>query len=119
MPVFIDKPTEIKAHGNIPKIIREYIGRVNSKTSPVSIAQMKSPAGWTEPGQRPEFDEYTVVLKGELHVDFESAKYIVKEGQAIIAKAGEWVRYSSPGRGAEYFAVCLPAFASDTVNRDK
>ena len=119
MPVFIDKPAEIKAAGNVPKIILEYVGRVNSATADVSIAHMKSPAGWSEPGQRPEFDEYTVVLKGTLRVKFENGEKEVRAGQAVIASAGEWVQYSSPDEGgAEYIAVCMPAFSPSTVHRD-
>ena len=119
MAIFISKPTLIKAAGNKPKIIKEFIGRVNSKTEKVSVAQMKSPSGWVEPGQTPEFDEYTVVLKGTLRVETKSKKFNVKAGQAIITSAGEWVRYSSPIKGgAEYIAVCLPAFSPVTVHRD-
>jgi mannose-6-phosphate isomerase-like protein (cupin superfamily) len=119
MPILINKPTEIKAAGNKPKIIREYIGRINSKTEAVSVAHMISPSGWEEPGQTPEFDEYTVVLKGMLRVGHRGGFLDVKAGQAVIAKKGEWVKYSSPGpEGAEYIAICLPAFSSATVHRD-
>ena len=120
MPLkFITKPTEIKAHGNIPKIIREYIGHVNSATPSVSIAHMQSPSGWQEPGQTPQFDEYTVVLKGMLRVESKSGVHEVRAGQAVIAPAGEWVKYSSPGaEGADYIAVCIPAFSPQTVRRD-
>lgn len=119
MPKLIEQPTEVKACGNIPKVIQEYVGRVNSQTSDLSIAQMKSPQGWEEPGQTPEFDEYTVVFKGTLHVKSKEGEFDVKAGQAVIAKAGEWVQYSTPGDdGAEYIAVCLPAFSPDTVHRD-
>jgi ethanolamine utilization protein EutQ len=119
MAVLITKPTVIKAAGNKPKLIREYIGRVNSKTNAVSIAHMKSPSGWVEPGQTPEFDEYTVVLKGTLRVEHRKGFLDVKAGQAVIAKKGEWIKYSSPARGgAEYIAVCLPAFSPTTVRRD-
>lgn len=120
MPKLIEKPTLIEAAGTKPKIIREYIGRVNSGTSSASIAHMSSPSGWEEPGQRPEFDEYTVVLHGALNVTSENgAELTVVAGQAVIAEAGEWVQYSTPGpEGAEYIAVCLPAFAPDTVHRD-
>ena len=120
MPTFIEKPTTIEAAGNKPKIIREYIGRVNSKTSDLSVAHMKSPSGWVEPGQRPEFDEYTLVLHGALKVKDETgAETDVRAGQAVIAHKGEWVQYSTPGPdGAEYVAVCLPAFSPDTVHRD-
>ena len=119
MPTFIPSATRIAAAGTKPKIIEEYIGGVNSKTSTVSIAHMRSPSGWVEPGQKPEFNEYTLVLKGMLRVDHEAGSIDVRAGQAIIAQAGEWVRYSSPDReGAEYVAVCLPAFSMDTVHRD-
>lgn len=115
----IESPSIIKAAGNKPKIIEEYVGKVNSKTNSVSIARMTSPSGWVEPGQRPEFDEYTVVLKGMLKVESESQTLEIKEGEAVIAKAGEWVQYSTPGaEGAEYIAVCLPAFSPDIVHRD-
>lgn len=119
MPRLIPHPTVIPAAGNKPKIIREHIGHVNSGTSAVSIAHMSSPGGWVEPGQRPEFDEYTVVLAGCLHVEFEGGAIDVEAGQAIITSAGEWVRYSTPrGEGAHYIAVCLPAFSPATVHRD-
>lgn len=120
MPTLIAKPTQIAAAGNKPKIIREYIGRVNSKTSAASVAHMSSPGGWVEPGQRPDFDEYTVVLKGALHVRAEDGReFIVEAGQAVIARAGEWVQYSTPGPdGADYIAVCVPAFSMETVHRD-
>jgi len=120
MPIKINNPTIIEAAGNRPKKIEEYIGHVNSKTSDLSIARMVSPAGWVEPGQRPEFTEYTVVLKGILRVQTISGKLDVHAGEAIIVNANEWVQYSTPGDdGAEYIAVCLPAFSPDTVNRDK
>jgi mannose-6-phosphate isomerase-like protein (cupin superfamily) len=118
MPKLIEKPTVIAAAGNKPKRIEEYIGRVNSATSALSIAKMTSPAGWIEPGQTPEFDEYTVVLKGTLRVTTKSGDLDVKAGQAVIVPAKEHVRYSTPDEGAEYIAVCLPAFSMDTVNRD-
>lgn len=119
MLTFIKSPTQIKAVGNKPKIIKEYIGRVNSKTEDTSIAHMQSPSGWVEPGQTPEFDEYTLVIKGGLHVKTGDGEFDVKPGQAVIAHQGEWVQYSTPGEeGAEYIAVCLPAFLPDTVNRD-
>lgn len=119
MPTLISKPTIIEAAGNKPKIIEEFIGLVNSKDSAVSIARMKSPSGWVEPGQTPDFDEYTVVLAGMLRVENQSGTTDVMAGQAIITRAGEWVRYSTPGpHGAEYFAICLPAFSPDTVHRD-
>jgi mannose-6-phosphate isomerase-like protein (cupin superfamily) len=118
MPRLIAEPTQIQAPGTPPKIIREYIGRVNSKTSAASVAHMKSPSGWSEPKQTPEFDEYTVVLQGTLRVEHAGGVMEVSAGQAVIAERGEWVRYSSPGKdGAEYIAVCLPAFSPDTVHR--
>ncbi len=116
----LDKPTEIKAAGNKEKIIKEFIGKVNSKTDQVSIAKMNSPEGWEEPGQAPEFDEYTVVLKGCLRAETKSKSYDIKAGQAFIAGRNEWVRYSSPYKGgAEYISVCLPAFSPDMVHRDE
>lgn len=119
MPIKIEKPTVIEAAGNKPKLIEEFFGRVNSKTEEISIAKMKSPGGWVEPGQRPEFDEYTVVLKGEIKVETETGEFFVKAGEAILTKKGEWIRYSTPGNeGAEYIAVCLPAFSPNTVHRD-
>ena len=115
----IDSPTRIKAVGTKEKLIEEFIGNVNSKTAELSIAKMTSAEGWDEPGQRPEFDEYTLVLKGTLLVETQTEKFYVSEGQAIIAYKNEWVRYSSPKEGgAQYIAVCLPAFTPDTVNRD-
>lgn len=108
------------AAGNKPKIIREFIGRVNSDTPSVSIARMQSPSGWVEPGQRPEFDEYTIVLNGLLRVEHDDGTIDVRAGQAVIARRGEWVRYSTPeGDGAEYISVCLPAFSPETVHRDE
>ncbi len=119
MPDLIANPTVIAAAGNLPKRIAEYIGRVNSATEAISIARMESPAGWLEPGQTPEFDEYTVVLNGMLRVETKSGHLDVRAGQAIIAHRGEWVRYSSPeAGGAEYIAVCVPAFSPDSVHRD-
>ncbi|MCE9545750.1 MAG: cupin [Planctomycetia bacterium] len=120
MPTFIAGPTKISAAGNVPKVIREYIGRVNSQTAEVSIAHMQSPAGWVEPGQTPEFAEYTVVLAGMLRVATPDGQIDVRAGQAVIAHPGEWVQYSSPEEGgAEYIAVCLPAFSPGTVHRDE
>ncbi len=120
MPTLISQPTRIQAAGNKPKIIDEYIGRVNSKTSAASVAQMRSPSGWVEPGQTPEFDEFTIVLKGMLRVEHKDGSLEVRAGQAVITRAGEWVRYSTPEPdGAEYIAVCLPAFSMDTVHRDQ
>ena len=119
MAIHIKSTSKIEAAGNKPKIIEEFIGRVNSETAEVSIARMKSPGGWEEPGQVPEFDEYTVVVKGYLRVETENGTFNVNEGEAIITSAHEWVRYSSPGpEGAEYIAVCLPAFSPETVHRD-
>lgn len=119
MPTLIEKPTVIQAAGNKPKLIREYVGRVNTKTGALSVAHMQSPSGWLEPGQRPEFDEYTIVLKGLLKVEHEGGSLDVRAGQGVLTRGGEWVRYSSPGaEGAEYVAVCLPAFSPETVHRD-
>jgi mannose-6-phosphate isomerase-like protein (cupin superfamily) len=120
LPKHIEKPTRITAAGNKPKLIDEYIGRVNSQTSALSVAHMRSPGGWVEPGQTPEFDEYTVVLKGMLRVNHSGGSFDVHAGQAVITHAGEWVQYSTPNdEGAEYIAVCNPAFAPDTVHRDE
>jgi mannose-6-phosphate isomerase-like protein (cupin superfamily) len=120
MPVKITSPSIITAAGNKPKKIEEFFGRVNSKTNSVSIARMTSPSGWVEPGQKPEFDEYTVVLKGQLKVKTEKETLEINAGEAIIAQKGEWIQYSTPGpEGAEYIAVCLPAFSPDTVHRDE
>lgn len=115
----IAAPTVVAAAGNKPKRIEEYAGRVNSGHHAVSVARMVSPEGWVEPGQRPEFEEITVVLRGMLHVEYEGGSLDVSAGQAVVSSPGEWVRYSSPeAGGAEYVAVCLPAFSMDTVNRD-
>ena len=119
MPTLIASPTRIEAAGNKPKVIQEFIGRVNSRHEGLSIAHMRSPSGWVEPGQRPEFEEYTLVLHGTLRVEFEGGVLDVNAGQAVVAHPGEWVRYSSPSaEGAEYIAVCVPAFAPATVHRD-
>jgi ethanolamine utilization protein EutQ len=124
MPTLLSQPTRIQSAGNKPKLIDEYIGRVNSKTSAASVAHMRSPQGWIEPGQTPEFDEFTIVLKGMIRVHFKEngkkdSSLDVHAGQAVIAHAGEWVRYSTPNDGgAEYIAVCLPAFSMETVHRD-
>lgn len=116
---FIKSPSIIKAAGNKEKIIREFFGHVNSKTTEVSIAHMTSPEGWEEPGQCPEFNEYTIVLKGKLRITTKRDEYEVSEGQGIITSGGEWVKYSTPFKGgAEYIAVCLPAFSPDKVHRD-
>lgn len=120
MVKLIERPSKIESAGNKPKIIEEFIGKVNSETHELSIAKMKSPAGWIEPGQTPEFDEYTIVLKGTLRVKTKTETFDVKKGQAVIAPKGEWIQYISPYEGgAEYIAVCLPAFSPDTVYRDK
>lgn len=119
MPTLIPTPTRIEAAGNKPKVIEEFIGRVNSSEARLSIARMKSPSGWVEPGQTPEFDEFTVVLAGCLRVTHQGGHLDVAAGQAVITRAGEWVQYSSPDpAGAEYVAVCLPAFSPATVHRD-
>ena len=120
MPTFIAQPTRVEAAGTKPKLIDEYVGRVNSATSATSVAHMRSPGGWQEPGQSPEFDEFTVVLRGTLRVEHRAGSMDVHAGQAVIAHRGEWVRYSTPQpEGAEYIAVCLPAFAIETVHRDQ
>ncbi|HXJ86987.1 MAG TPA: cupin [Candidatus Binatia bacterium] len=120
MPTLIPQPTRIEAAGNKPKIIDEYVGRVNSNTSAASVAHMRSPQGWIEPGQTPEFDEFTIVLRGMLRVEHENGILNVHAGQAVVTHAGEWVRYSTPEKdGAEYVAVCLPAFSMESVHRDE
>lgn len=119
MPTHIPGPSRVEAAGTKPKIIEEYVGRVNSDNSQVSVAHMRSPRGWTEPGQRPEFEEFTVVLRGMLRVTHEAGELDVKAGEAVIAHRGEWVQYSSPNaEGAEYIAVCMPAFAPEIAHRD-
>ena len=119
MPVLVPAPAVIASAGNKPKVIEEYVGRVNSGHSALSVARMRSPSGWREPGQRPDFEEVTVVLAGMLKVEHEGGALEVRAGQAVVARPGEWVRYSSPEPGgAEYVAVCLPAFAPATVHRD-
>lgn len=118
MPKLIEKPTIVKAVGNTPKLIEEYAGRVNSGHEALSVARMKSPSGWKEPGQRPEFLELTIVLSGMLRVEHEGGALDVQAGQAVVAEPGEWVRYSTPD-GAEYIAVCMPAFSPDAVHRDE
>ena len=119
MPTLVASPTRIEAAGIKPKLIDEYIGRVNSRQEALSIAHMRSPAGWVEPGQTPEFDEYTVVWAGLLRVEHRGGVLDVRAGQAVLTRAGEWVRYSTPEPdGAEYVAVCLPAFAPDAAHRD-
>ena len=119
MPQLIEAPTFVEAAGTPPKTIREYVGQVTTGEPRLSVAHMTSPSGWAEPGQRPEFDEFTVVLRGLLVVEHEAGRLEVHAGQAVHTTAGEWVRYSTPGPdGADYIAVCLPAFAPDTVHRD-
>ena len=119
MALLIQRPTIVQSAGNKPKVIEEFFGRVNTGTNAVSVARMKSPGGWVEPGQTPEFDEYTVVLRGTLRVRTREGSIDVHAGEGIIATKGEWVQYSTPGPdGAEYIAVCLPAFSLDTVHRD-
>jgi len=119
MTVKIERPTVIQAAGTKPKLIEEFVGLVNSRTAQISLARMQSPSGWIEPGQTPEFDEYTLVLRGMLRVETKTAVYDVHAGEAIITSRGEWIRYSSPGAdGADYIAVCLPAFSPNTVHRD-
>jgi mannose-6-phosphate isomerase-like protein (cupin superfamily) len=120
MPELIEKPSRVTAAGEPPKLIDEYVGRVNTRETRLSVAHMRSPSGWAEPGQRPEFDEFTLVLAGSLTVEHENGTLEVAAGQAVQTRAGEWVRYSSPGpEGAEYVAVCLPAFSPATVHRDE
>jgi mannose-6-phosphate isomerase-like protein (cupin superfamily) len=119
MPELIDTPTRVEAAGTKPKLIDEFVGRVNTGEERVSVARMNSPQGWVEPGQRPDFDEWTLVLDGTLSVEHEAGSLDVRAGQAILVRGGEWVRYSTPyAGGAEYVAVCLPAFSPDTVHRD-
>jgi mannose-6-phosphate isomerase-like protein (cupin superfamily) len=119
MPTLIAGPTRIEAAGTKPKLIDEYVGRVNTGTENLSVAHMRSPGGWVEPGQTPEFDEYTVVLKGAVQIEHRDGVMTVAAGQAVLTHAGEWIRYSTPGdEGAEYIAICLPAFAPGTVHRD-
>ena len=119
MPTHITEPMRIEAVGNLPKVIEEFVGRVNTGDDAVSVARMTSPEGWEEPGQTPAFDEFTVVLEGTLRVESGDGALDVAAGEAVIARAGEWVRYSSPHPGgARYVAVCVPAFSPDTVNRD-
>ncbi len=117
MPTHLKSPTTIESAGNKPKLIEEYVGKINSHTQEVSIAQMQSPPGWVEPGQTPEFDEYTIVLEGELSLESQEDTLHIGPGQAVITHAGEWVRYSTP-KGARYIAVCLPAFTPESVHRD-
>jgi ethanolamine utilization protein EutQ len=118
LPTLIERPTRVQAAGNLPKIIDEYIGRVNSREDQLSVAHMRSPAGWEEPGQTPEFEEYTIVLRGKLQVRHKGGMVEVCAGQAIIAHPGEWIQYATPEEGAEYIAICRPAFSPATVHRD-
>ena len=118
MPRLIEQPTIVQSAGTKPKRIEEYAGRVNSGHDAISVARMRSPAGWEEPGQRPDFEEITVVLSGTLRVEHEGGVLDVRQGQAVVTAPGEWIRYSTPD-GAEYIAVCLPAFSPDTVHRDR
>lgn len=118
MAFLVEKPVQVEAAGNKPKIIREFVGRVSTRTDKASVARMSSPQGWVEPGQTPEFDEYTVVLSGSLRVETKAKTFSVAAGQAIVTLKGEWVRYSTPDGPCEYVAVCVPAFSPDTVKRD-
>jgi len=118
LPTLIPSPTRVQAAGNLPKIIDEYVGRLNSQEKRLSVAHMRSPAGWEEPGQAPEFEEYTIVLRGNLRVRHKEGTIDVRAGQAIVAHPGEWIQYSTPDEGAEYIAICLPAFSPATVHRD-
>ena len=119
MPTLIAQPTRIQAAGNKPKLIDEYVGRVTTKHEQVSVAHMRSPPGWVEPGQTPEFDEFTVVLRGMLRVAHRGGLLDVQAGQGVVAHRGEWVQYSTPDEDTEYIAICLPAFSLDTVHRDE
>jgi mannose-6-phosphate isomerase-like protein (cupin superfamily) len=120
MPTLVSQPTRVTASGNKPKLIDEYIGRVNSEHQQLSVAHMRSPGGWQEPGQTPEFEEFTIVLRGLLRVEYKDGHLDVRAGQAVVAHPGEWVRYSTPeSEGAEYIAVCTPAFSMDSVHRDE
>jgi mannose-6-phosphate isomerase-like protein (cupin superfamily) len=120
VPELIESPSRVEAAGTKPKLIDEFVGRVNTSEDRLSIARMQSPEGWAEPGQRPEFDEYTVVIDGAIKVEHEDGEIDVRAGQAVLVRAGEWVRYSTPDPGgAHYVAICLPAFSPDTVHRDE
>jgi quercetin dioxygenase-like cupin family protein len=118
MPTLIAAPTRVTAAGNMPKLIDEYIGRLNSQEGRISVAHMRSPQGWEEPGQTPEFEEYTLVLRGRLRVRHRQGTFDVTAGQAVIAHPGEWIQYSTPDEATEYIAICLPAFSPGTVHRD-
>lgn len=119
MPTLVRTPTRVQSAGNMPKTIDEFIGRLNTQEGRISVAHMRSPAGWEEPGQTPEFEEYTIVLSGRLRVRHKNGAFDVSAGQAVIAHPGEWVQYSSPDEPAEYIAICLPAFSPSTVHRDE
>lgn len=119
MPRLIPHATRVQAAGNMPKLIDEYVGRLNTGEEKISVAHMRSPAGWQEPGQAPEFDEYTIVLRGRLRVTHKSGAFDVSAGQAVIAHAGEWIQYSTPDEATEYVAICIPAFSPPTVHRDE
>jgi mannose-6-phosphate isomerase-like protein (cupin superfamily) len=119
LPTLIQSPTRIQAAGTMPKLIDEYIGGVNTKERRISIAHMRSPAGWEEPGQTPEFEEYTIVLRGRLLVRHKQGTLEVAAGQAVVAHSGEWIQYSTPQEATEYIAICMPAFSPDTVHRDQ
>lgn len=119
MPTLIPSPTRITAAGNMPKLIDEYVGRVNSGEQRLSVAYMRSPAGWVEPGQTPQFQEFTIILKGKMRIVHKGGVLEVSAGQAVVAHPGEWIQYSTPDEATEYIAICLPAFSPDTVNRDQ
>jgi mannose-6-phosphate isomerase-like protein (cupin superfamily) len=119
VPTLIQSPTRIQAAGNLPKLIDEYVGRINNQEGRLSIAHMRSPAGWEEPGQAPEFEEYTLVLKGRLRVSHKQGSFDVTAGQAVVAHPGEWVQYSTPDEATEYIAICVPAFSPASVHRDE
>ena len=118
MPRLIENPTRVQSAGNMPKIIDEYVGWLNTKEGRLSVAHMRSPAGWQEPGQTPEFEEYTLVLRGCLRVRHQGGEFEVRAGQAVVTRPGEWIQYSTPDEATEYIAICLPAFSPDTVHRD-
>jgi mannose-6-phosphate isomerase-like protein (cupin superfamily) len=119
VPILIAGPTRVPAAGNMPKLIDEYVGALNNKETRISVAHMRSPAGWQEPGQTPEFDEYTIVLRGRMRVEHRQGILEVQGGQGVLARAGEWVRYSTPDEATEYIAICLPAFSPASVHRDQ
>jgi mannose-6-phosphate isomerase-like protein (cupin superfamily) len=119
LPILIAGPTRVPAAGNMPKLIDEYVGALNNQETRISVAHMRSPAGWLEPGQTPEFDEYTIVLRGRMRVEHREGVIEISAGQGVLACAGEWIRYSTPDEPAEYIAICLPAFSPATVHRDE